>query len=252
MSVLSRREDAKLLSGLAGAVALAAGSQAYAIVPVATPADLAMPASGATGGPVLWNVNGDAIQDFSFEYRFPNTTGATGVVWQANMNPVNGVATGTSVVGFRGPFIAYAQRLALGDTIGTQPTPNTGAGSPGLGFRRDTQVTLGSVYRSGGVPSPYGGFSNGAINIPPGGGQPGGSTGFVGFRVGQGATARFGWLEIDVRQGGGDTGPAIDFIAAALGDPGEIVFAGVIPEPTSLAALALGALAVLHRPGRRN
>jgi hypothetical protein len=46
MFIASRRRDAKLLSGLAGAAALAAGSQAYAqgtAVPIATPADIPTP-----------------------------------------------------------------------------------------------------------------------------------------------------------------------------------------------------------------
>ncbi|MBC7782863.1 MAG: hypothetical protein H7144_03405, partial [Burkholderiales bacterium] len=156
---MSRQENCvtskAVLSGLAGAAALASGMSAYA-APQAfntLPANIGPPVpAGTTGGPVNWDANGDGATDFVFNYRHPNSTGTTGVVWQANMNPVS--STGAAVVGYLGTFISYASNLAMNAPIG--PALNAGAS-----FRTAAQVTLGSVYRSGGVPTPYGGFAAG-------------------------------------------------------------------------------------------
>jgi len=216
----------KAMGGIAGAVALAAGSHAYGISLITAPANLASTVGTTTTR--AWDANGDAINDFNFNFRFPNSTGTAGVVWQANMNPV---APG-AVVGYLGPFINYATNLSLGQNVG--PVPAAGAS-----FRTAAQVTLGSIYRSGGIPSDYGGFRPNTPN--PGGSTLGASSGYAGFRIGTGATARYGWLQMTVTSSG------ITFGQAALGDIGEAVQAGVVPEPTSLAAIALGAVAFMGR-----
>src|SRR4051812_4748915 len=78
--------QSKLPRGLAGAFALAAGTQAYGISPVAVPANLASTLGTTTTR--TWDVDGNSVVDFTFQFRYPNTTGASGVVWQANMNPL--------------------------------------------------------------------------------------------------------------------------------------------------------------------
>ena len=235
-------------NGLGAAIALAGGSAAYAAVtPFATlPANIGpgVP-SGTTGGPVNWDANGDAVTDFQFNYRFPNSTGTTGVVWQANMNPVS--TTGAAVVGYLGPFINYASNMANGRTVGPVLTPGSNGSTPT--FRTAAQVTLGSQYRSGGVPSNYGGFAAGTPNV--GGDGPGANLGFVGFRFGSGANTRYGYLQVQT----GPNGQGIQFLqgffestpntAITIGGGG-----GTVPEPTSLGALALGATAVLARRKR--
>jgi hypothetical protein len=244
MLIASRRRDAKLLSGLAGAAALAAGSQAYAqgtAVPIATPADIALPPVGTTSPTVNWNPNGDAVNDFAFSFRFPNSSQ---VKWQANMNPVNGAVTGTSVVGFLGPFINYATNVPIDQNATTTTAPGTGS------FRTATQVALGSVYGPG-LGLNYGGFGNGGSGPGPGHATPGGfpqnAEGYAVFRIGQGATARVGWLHL--RTG---TQFGIDFIAAGLGPVGgDIVVGRYVPEPASLGALAVGAAMALVRPRRK-
>jgi hypothetical protein len=213
---------------------MAAGSQAYGVVSIPTPADIPTPAPGTTSALVGWDVDGGGA-DFNFQFRFPNVSTGTGVRWQANMNPVAASATGNAVVGFQGPFINYATNQAFGTLIGATPPA-------GSSFRTATQVTLGSVYVSGGVASAYGGFGNGA---PSGGATPNGiqqAEGYVGFRVGTGVNARYGWLQLRT-----NTTFGIDFIAAALGDVGETVEAGIVPEPASLGLLAVGAAALLRR-----
>jgi hypothetical protein len=246
MSASFRRRDAKLLSGLAGAAALAVGSQAYAqgtAVPIATPADIPLPPVGGQSALINWNPNGDAIQDFQFQFRFPGPTSSQ-VKWQSNMSPVNGAVTGTSVLGY----------LAIGYNFATNFVPDinvtTTAGPAGTSFRNAAQVILGSLYGPG-AGTNYGGFGNGGSGpgVPPGnpgGGQPQMAEGIAVFRVGQGATARLGWLHLRTSSTVG-----IDFIAAGLGSPGgDIVTGRYVPEPASLALLAMGAAAVLARPRR--
>lgn len=239
------RKREKILSGLAGAVALAAGSQAYAqgtAVPVATPADIPTPPSGTNSATVNWDPNGDAVNDFAILFRFPNSTQ---VHWQANMNPINGAVTGTSVVGFLGPYINYGTNFLPGVSVTTTVAP------PSTSFRTQTQVTLGSVYGPGAGLN-YGGFGNGGSgqggaqgNL--GGGQPQNAVGIAAFRVGQGATARVGWVQLRI-----GTQFGIDFVAAGLGPAlGEIRTGQYVPEPTSLAFLAIGAVGALARPRRR-
>lgn len=224
----------RVQSGLAGAIAMAAATQAYGVVSIPTPADLPVPTPPGTSGPVTWDVDGGGT-DFTFNFRFPNTQTGSGVRWQANMNPTTPATTGAAVAGFLGPFINYATNFTQGTLIGA----SLPAGSS---FRTAAQVTLGSVYVSGGVASAYGGFGNGA---PPGGATPNGvqqAEGYVGFRVGTGANTRYGWLQLRT-----NTTFGIDFIAAALGEPGEVVEAGIVPEPASLGLLAIGATALLRR-----
>jgi len=179
-------------------------------------------------------VDGNAVNDFLYQFRFPNSTGSLGVVWQANMNP--NTALGNAVQGYLGPFVNYGTSLSFG--LGQAVGPTSVAGTS---FRTSTQVTLGSIYRSGGIPSDYGGFRPGTPN--PGGLTPGASRGFAGFRLGTGVGARYGWIELEVLNNGG----GINFFQAALGAPGEQIYAGVVPEPASLGALALGAAAFLAR-----
>lgn len=129
----------KATSGLAGAVAIAGGTSAYAqIISVATPADFVIPAGTATTS-VNWDVNGDGITDFTFRYRYPNTAagGATdGVIWQANMNPFAGSAATNGTISYAGGgAIRYGSALTLGTSVGTGGAFSTAA---------NTQIILGS------------------------------------------------------------------------------------------------------------
>ncbi|MEX2218893.1 MAG: hypothetical protein WD749_09045 [Phycisphaerales bacterium] len=229
-------------AGLAGALALAAGSTAYgAIIVVSPPADVpnaASPASNPAAGFINWDVDGDAVSDFRLQFRNPQSTGTFGVVWQANFSPFTAGGT-NAVVGYMGPFVNYGAKLNAGDLIG--PT------APGAGnsWRNPAQVVLGSFYRSGGVPSPYGGFSTGTV--------PSASIvrGFVGFRFTIGGNTRYGWLDVEVR--GADTtagSGGMYFFGAAYEDTGDPIPAGAVPAPGSLAALALGAAACARRSRR--
>ena len=142
----------KALGGIAGAVALAAGSQAYGISLITAPANLASTVGTTTTVTLIvtrlgtrgWDVNGDAANDFVFTFRYPNTATGSGVVWQGAMAPPT--ANGNGVVGYQGAFVPYATNLSFGQNVG--PTPPAGAS-----FRTTTQTVLASQYRSNGIPS---------------------------------------------------------------------------------------------------
>lgn len=227
----SRGASGKALKGgLAGAAALASGSQAYAaIIVVPPPANLPNVAAPGTAGPLNWDVNSDTVVDFQFSFRFPNS--ATQVHWQANV--FNPIGSTNAVIGYNGPFIRYATRLAAG--------ANIGAAGPWFGQTAgQEQVVLGSRYGAG-AGLLYGGF-----------GTPTPGRGFLGLRFKVGGQDRFGWLDLEVREPSSPTATngGIYFFGAAWENTGQPIQAGQIPEPGTLAALALGALGVLSRRNR--
>lgn len=229
-SVMIRNTTAlqKATTGLAGAVAIAGGTAAYGqIIVVSTPADFVVSAGTATAPSVNWDVNGDGINDFTFGYRYPNTATGSGVIWQANMNPFTGSAATNGVIGYTGPFIRYGSALAAGFSIGT-----------GGAFSTVTQVALGSRYLSGGVPTYYGGF---AASIAPG------TLAYAGFRFNDsGGQVHYGWILLSVGPG------SIDFVSAAYQSTSNTaILAGAVPEPGTMAALAIGAVGVVGAVVRR-
>lgn len=229
----------KLSTGLAGAIAIAGGTSAYgAIVNVAVPADLTNTAGSPTNTTVNWDVNSDGLFDFTFQNRYPNTAaGNYGVVWQLNMNPATtALATTNGVVSYSGTFVRYASALRAGTTIGT--------GGP---FSTATQVTLGSRYSYG--PSGaynYGGFASGP-NAATGAVAPG-TQAFAGFRFNAADGTHFGWIQLSVNAG------IIDFTNAAYQTTvGASIAAGAtaVPEPSTMATLAIGAVGVLGTVAKR-
>lgn len=219
----------KTSTGLLSALALAGGTSAYAaVVNVSTPADLTNVPGGANTM-VNWDVNSDGINDFIFTNRYPNTAvGDSGVVWQLNMT---GAVTTSGTVGYAGPFIRYAFALTAGTSIGS-----------GSNFNSGGQTCLGSRYSAGsaGVYN-YGGFAAGGPN----GSVTPGTFAFAGFRFNAADGTHYGWVRLAVNGG------IIDFanpIAAAYeSTPGTAIAAGAtaVPEPGTLALLALGATAAL-------
>jgi hypothetical protein len=205
----------EMTTGLAGAVALAAGSAAYAgIVSVATPGDLT--ANGSTGffgagNDVSWDVDGDSIADLGFNFRgTPISPGA--YEWQANVHTLNG----SSVSGYAGFFVSYyGSMVASGASV---------AGSGLVGDGLGGQVAMGSDYAS----TAYGGW----------GGVGSTQTGFLGFQLSSG---NYGWIEVAAGPGG------MSFLGAAYEDSGADIAAGAVPAPASLGMLAMGAGALLRR-----
>lgn len=208
--------DAIRLSGLAGAVTLAAGSMAYAdIIVVSTPTDLIADGSTAFDGNIVnWDVDGDGTEDLQFGHRgTPINPAPPGYAWQANVFTL----AGSTVSGYAGLFVSfYGSQLSLGDSVASSGLV---AGAPG------TQVALGSDYAG----LAYGGW--GATGSSS-------STGFLGFRL---ANGNYGWVELTA----GPTG--IQFLGAAYDNSGADIAAGAVPTPGSLGALAIGAAAMLRR-----
>lgn len=225
----------KATKGLAGALLLAGGTTAYGdIITIATPADFNI-APGTATTSVNWDLDGNGSVDFIFNYRFPNTATGSGVIWQANMNPFTGLAATNGTVGYQGAFIRYTTALPSGFSIGGTLANSAGGGANN--WSTATQAVLGSRYRSGGIPSYYSGFASG-----PGGTHNAvapGTPAFVGFRFTLNGQTHYGWIQLSVGPG------SIDFISAAYENtPGAAIAAGAIPEPSSLAMLALGAVGV--------
>jgi hypothetical protein len=213
----------KVSGGLMGALAIAGGSSAYGDIVLVAPPPNVNVAPGTSTFSQNWDVNSDGIFDFTINYRFPN--GAGGVVWQANLNPFAGSEATNGVVSYSGPFIRYAFALGAGALI-------DGASA----FSNDTQITLGSRYISMGTPNFYGGFAagpnaNGAV--------PPGTFAFAGFRFTAADGVHFGWINLAVNAG------TIDFTAAAFESlAATSIIAGAIPEPSTMAMLALGAAGI--------
>ena len=66
--------------------------------------------------------------------------------------------------------------------------------------------------------------------------------GFVGIRFNTGAGVQYGWARLDMNGAPDNSYTLVDF---AWADPGETILTGQIPEPGSLALLAVGAAGLL-------
>ena len=209
---------------------MAGGSAAYGDIVIVTPpadlvpSELPIPET-QTGGGIdrFWDVDGDLIDDFQFNFRQPQVSG--GLDWQGNLFPQTGFSFAQA-----GPPFLYIHRFSAGDTIG--PTPPLGEiFSPPL-----QQGIFASNFNS----APYGQFY--APN----------SRGFLGFQFTNSQGTFFGYLELQITRASGVGDPGFQFFSAAYDDtPGTPIVAGAVPEPGTLAMLALGAAAVLAAHKRR-
>jgi hypothetical protein len=221
-----KKSGKSLLGGLAGAAMLAGGSQAYGdIVVVTPPDDLPNLGEGTVNpgpgdfDPAPFDMNGDGTDDFGFNFR--NIDSAT-FEWQANWF---GIEAASGVVGYTGLFYDYADNLSAGTEIGPASTFFGEGGAPGT----ETQVFLGSEY----FYAPYGGFGSIDSTV----------RGFIGVKFEAAGETHYGWLDIEA----GEELGLIFYGAAYNSTPGEPIGAGEVPEPGSLALLALGAAALLRR-----
>lgn len=220
--------------GIAGALAIASGTSAYgAIIQVFPPPDLTnVPGGGTTF--VNWDVNSDGINDFTFSNRYPNTADSDiGVVWQLNMD---GIAASSGTISYMGPFIRYAFALPEGTTVGSFGSFSAGG-----------QVCLGSKYSNGsGGQYYYGGFAAGGPN----GSVTPGTFSFVGFRFHAADGTHYGWAKLSVNAG------IIDLHTAAYESVPDTAIMTVtldplVPEPGTLALLAMGAVGVIGAIAKR-
>jgi hypothetical protein len=223
---------------MAGALAIAGGTQAYGgIVQVTPPPSTTIPvgtnANGAYdptyAGDVAWDVDNNGSTDFFFRLRYPGPpAGNTGIVWQNDFNPFTNLSATNGIVSYQGAFVRYGTALQAGATIGAAST-----------FSTATQVVLGSRYYSAGVPTYYGGFAAGPGG-PPNNPVAPGTLAYSGFRFAAPDGTHFGWIQLSVSAG------HITFMNAAYeSTPGTPIVAGAVPEPSTLAMLAVGATAAL-------
>lgn len=229
-------------TGLAGALAIAGGSQAYGtIVNVTIPANLTTTVGGTTTI-ANWDVNGDGTPDFQFQDRYPNADpngGAAGVVWQLRMNPATtALASTNNVIGYgASSAFKYANALAFGANV-----TSTGAFSAGA-----ATLILGSQYTLGyGSSKNYGGFASGPSGAT--GAVAPGTNAYAGFRFASGGNTFYGWIQLSVNTGN------LTFVNAAYNNtPGTAITAGAtaVPEPGTMASLSLGAVAVLGAVAKR-
>ncbi len=225
-------------NGLVGALAIAAGTNAYSQAVLVTPPPDSTIVPGAPNAAFNWDVNSDGIMHFIFLNRYPNIDPAAGdgVIWQLRMNPFAGSASTNGLLGYgSASTFKYAFALGNGSFIGPAST----------GFTLTSTVILGSQYAYSGVASLYGGFAAGGPNGSVNPGVPA----FAGFRFTAADGTHYGWLQLSVNAGN------IDFISAAYNATlGIGIAAGAttaVPEPSTLAMLSLGAAGVLGAVVRR-
>ena len=217
-------------TGLAGAVAIAGGTQAYGSVVTVTPPANITPTSGATAATSrAFDINGDGTVDLEFDFQQTSTAGnfVSGVYGEGGV----GVA---APVAYAGSYVVYANRLTVGTSIG-----------PTSAFAQEAPYTDVLASRFSGTF--YGQFvtSTGAA-----------VSGWTGFEFTATDGIHYGAVDLSTSRYVSASSPGgITFLAAeyesVAGTPLVITTPAAVPEPSSLAALAFGAAgaagAVLRR-----
>ena len=133
----------------------------------------------------------------------------------------------------------YVSKLAAGANIAALPFVGASAGevpasAPGFGVK-------GVLVNGASLSNP----AKGSHTYSQWAGK---SQGYVGFAFNTGAGEQVGWASLTIGDAPLDS---ITLNAYAYGDPGDVVYAGEVPEPGSLALLAVGGAGLLAWRQRR-
>ncbi|XAM01504.1 PEP-CTERM sorting domain-containing protein [Phycisphaeraceae bacterium D3-23] len=214
--LLSERIEKYSVMAAAGAAATV-GLSASATIIASGPQNIVI----NTGDPLLnIDMDGDGATDVNFAV---GTFGAanTPFLYAGAAFLGDGPAVYTSASNF-----PYASNLALGDTIDASRSFNVGS-----------STTAGPVLGAGTMV--YGSF--GAFAAP----STGGYLGYT-FFAGNGVGQVFAWIEV-----ANVSTTQMTVVQWGYEDAGTGIDAGAVPEPGSLALLALGAVGVMSRRDRK-
>lgn len=218
------RDKRVLLGGLAGGAAIAMGTSGYA-VPLRGPGD---PFFLEANDSRPLDVNGDDVNDLRFTMYGPMLWGEP--YWEAAVDTAP--HADTLILGSypEGAFYFLARRFSAGERIGPGGTDSPLYYFTDAAYYVDFQGTLydGGAFRDG-------------------------QAGFVGFKFEISGEYHWGWAEIQVARPPAGKGKSVDMLLQVHGwgyesEPNVGIDAGA-PEPGTLAALAIGAAAVVG--GRR-
>lgn len=221
----------RLLTGLAGAAALAGASQTYGTVVVLTP-PANIPGNDPTANTdptptrVFIDLDGNSTNDLEIAYRSFNTMGY--YIQQSFVLSFTGQTAAYGPVGTQDQYYAY--QLAGGDAIPGSNPFGQNMGMPPFLTHVATNVN-GNNY----------GFW--AL----------GDRGFIGFSFRDANNQLdYGYIELetDAFMSAGDPG-GIQFFSLAYETSGGPIAAGAVPEPSTLAALAFGGVGLAAAAFRR-
>jgi hypothetical protein len=220
------RDRLALLAGAAGAAVL--GSEASAAI---VAANGSFPLRGpSTPGSTTWDVDGDGTNDFQLVHILGTAT------------PFRPYGLFSALNGGRQVFGTYASYpnvlKKLYTTVGTTVVGPAAQLAALVGNTVSTGQPLARITADGAM----------TINVGYGGDWQSGDTGFFGFSFTSGSDTFYGWgeMSIDPPSGVPGTNPGYGFeITRAYYDnaPGTSIPVGAVPvpEPSSIALLALGA-----------
>jgi len=235
----STSSSKKSRSKFADRVALAAGSLGALSVAADANADIVHFDNTNTfthafgGTQPAWDINGDSTVDFQFTQAgaFNTSNGALNLA-------EGGAVGGRGFVDTPGGF----RRLASGYSVGP-----TLAGGYAFGARGNRELFLAS-YNSGFPQAVLGDFWDGTGDTV--------QTGFIGFRFDNAGTTNYGWADISVNND--RNAPAFTVNEWAYENMGNSIMVGAtssgaaaVPEPSSFAMLAMGAVGVAAWRRRR-